>query len=276
MAPLTAPAAPPSTVRVERHSVAGKPVVVVRPARDGRWPVVYALPGLGEMNRGPRASANGWVEDYGLVEAMTAVLAGRLTSEDFQGLVTAPQLASYNARLAGGFGGLVIVCPATPSRYGAPFVRFLLDQVVPWAETNLPVLAGPANRGVDGLSMGGRHALRLGFAHPAAFRTVGTEQAAARGLISRLVRPARRDPAPLRHLHFNLVTSERDGFRPLVKRFADALVEQQGLERVRYHVALGRHDKRFARGPGVIDMLLFHDQILNRPAANDAGASPAE
>ena len=259
IATLLGPAARADVV-VTTHRVGNRPVVVVQPKEGpGPWPVVYALPGLGEMVRSPEISASAWVNEYGLKAAFAAVQRGDLTKADFQGLVTDAQLAEYRLAAAQ-FRGLVIVCPATPKRMDKAWKAWLIDQVIPWAERTLPVIAGPKSRGLDGISMGGRHTLKLGFERPELFKTLGTEQAAVRGLGPRLQKQVRARPDAYRHLHINLLTSTKDGFRAAITRFHQRL---SGLNlTVRHTITPGRHDKRFVRGPGAIDMLLFHDRVL--------------
>ncbi|MFT7624305.1 MAG: hypothetical protein ACI9WU_003492, partial [Myxococcota bacterium] len=172
-------------VAVQAHVVDGKPVIAVVPEGAGPFPVVYALPGLGEMVRGPTASARGWVDDYGLVAAYQDIA----------------------------LKGLVIVCPATPRALTGDFERYLLQSVIPWAEAQLPIRKGPKHRGIDGISMGGRHALRIGFKYPEQFATIGTEQAAVGSLAPRWARRIRKRPQRFAHLRVLLLTSNRDGFR---------------------------------------------------------------
>ena len=246
---------------VETFTVGDKPLVVVRPEGPGPWPVVYALPGLGEMKRGPRISSHGWVTHYGLREAMNAVLRGNVTSKDLQGLVKGDTLKPYRDRAAR-FKGLVIVCPATPVKLKASFRTYLIDTVIPWAERTLPIRRGPAFRGIDGISLGGRHALRIGLARPELFKAIGTEQAAARGLSSLANRLVRARPAAFAHLKVGLITSKHDGFREPVRKLNRTLT-RLGVSTY-FTVTPGRHDKRFARGPGAVEMLLFHDTALNR------------
>jgi hypothetical protein len=252
------------SVVVREHKVGGKPVVVIQPAGPGPWPVVYALSGLGEMVRGPRAAAWGWVEKYGLVPAARAVTSKRLTSKAFHGLVTGKLLDAYRARHARGYAGLVIVCPAVPRKLTRAFKTYLLKRLIPWAESTLPIKRGPRFRGIDGISLGARHALRIGFEYPEKFRTLGTEQAAANGLAGYLTGRVRKAPQSFRNLVVNLLTSRGDGYRKVVGRLARAL-KGVGLH-VRYGVTPGGHNKRFAKGPGAIDMLLFHDGVLNGTA----------
>ena len=247
-------------VRVEGHKVAGQPVVVVLPPGDGPWPVVYALSGLGEMVRGRRAAAWGWVEKYGLVAAMEAAHRQRLSIQDFQGLVDGQQLAEYNRR-ARSYRGVVVVCPAVPRKLTDRFVRHLMGEVIPWAERKLPIMKGARHRGVDGISLGGRHALKIGFDYASDFRTLGTEQAAARRLRGRLAKALSRWKGGAKSGPFvNLLTSHQDPYRSVVEALA-GWMRREGV-RVRFQKTAGRHDKRFVKGPGAIDMLLFHDRLL--------------
>ena len=251
-------------VSVTEHLVKGKPVVVVQPETGGPFPVVYALSGLGEMVRGPRAAAHGWVEKYGLVPAMNAVMRGKLTSADFMGLVDGNLLVEYQERLSRKFSGLVIVCPAVPRKLSATFIRHLTNELIPWAEEKLPIIKGPGTRGIDGISLGGRHALQIALKHPQLFKSVGTEQASERGLGARWNKAWRTQPERFKHLHLNLLTSERDGYKKLIADFAQSLHDSP--MRIRHQVTPGRHDKRFAKGPGALDMLLFHESVLHKSA----------
>ncbi len=241
-------------VSVEHYEVGGSPVVVVRPKEaKGPLPLVVLIAGLGELARGAKAGAAGHVERYGLVPAYRAVLSGRLDAESFQGLVTGDDLEGYRQRLACGFGGLVLVGVAAPVDYSRRFERYVTETVVPWAERTLNVV--PGRRGIDGISLGARHALILGLG-TGKFDAVGTQQAAVR-------RPAavlRAAPRARAGAVVNLLTSTHDPFRPDVLRLGAALAKVPVSTEVR--VLPGRHDKRFAKGPAMIDLLLFHDGVL--------------
>jgi enterochelin esterase-like enzyme len=226
------------TIRVYEVEVEGRPVVIVHPEGPGPMSLVVALPGLGEMVSGPRASARGWVDKYGLADAYRRLLA-------------ADPL----------FPRLAIVCPATPRDYTAAFERFVVFTLLPWAEANLDVRPG-RERGIDGISAGGVHAMRIAFAHPEHFTTVGTEQTVTGGLHGTLPARLRRDPERFGHLHLHLLTSTHDPFRPKIQRLAESL---EGLSvSVTLAVVPGRHDKAFARGPGAEGMLEFHARHLGK------------
>ncbi len=242
------------------YIVDGQPVVVVAPYGAGPYPVVFLIAGLGELKRGDRASAAGWVEKYGLTEGVAAVGRGHFTEADFGGLLTGPLFESYQRRRQSGYGGLVFVGLPAPVKWESRFERRVMDVFIPWAEKNLPVKAGPASRGVDGISLGGRHALRLALAYPGQFRAIGTEQASVKGLLPSFVRKRDTLMAKVPSV-INLLTSSRDGYRRDIGAFARDLTAL-GLP-VRHREVPGGHDKRFAKGPGVIDMILFHDAVLN-------------
>lgn len=242
------------------HIVDGQPVVVVAPDGGGPYPVVFLIAGLGELKRGDRASAAGWVEKYGLIEGLAAIERGHFTEADFGGLVQGPLFDLYQRRRRAGYGGLVFVGLPAPVTWDRRFERRVMDVFVPWAEATLPVKKGYAFRGVDGISLGGRHALRLAVAHPGQFRSVGTEQASVKGLLPSFIRQRSVLTAASPSI-FNLLTSTRDGYRRDIGTFARELAAL-GLP-VRRREVPGGHDKRFAKGPGVLDMILFHDAVLN-------------
>jgi len=51
---------------------------------------------------------------------------------------------------------------------------YVVDDVVPWTETNLPALPGARNRALEGLSAGGYGAVDIGLRHPGVFGTLGS------------------------------------------------------------------------------------------------------
>jgi len=256
-------AAGPAYIETTRHEVAGQPVVVTKPNTSQRLPAVYVFSGLGEMVRGPMASANGWVEKYGLEEAMTALQNKTLDSDDLQGLASPTELRIYQKR-ARQYHGVVVVCVAAPRKYSRRFTKHLITEVIPWAESHLPVIAGRQARGLDGISLGGRHVLQIALKYPSDFRTFGTEQAAVKGLWPGYKRVLKTDRMWFKHSVFHLLSSHQDPFKGPVHSFAEKL-RKYGVHVV-HKVTEGRHDKRFAKGPGVVEMLLFHDKYLRERA----------
>ena len=122
------------------------PVAVVSPATaplTGRGAVLYFLHGRGRHHRS-------------LLESPAARAA----------LLAAP----FHVVLPQGEDGWYIDSPARPAdRYGA-----YLDEVLGWAEQNLPVSRSPARRGIAGWSMGGYGAVRAAQARPGRFGFVAS------------------------------------------------------------------------------------------------------
>ncbi len=175
-----------------------------------------------------------------------------------------------NAELAARpFGGLVVVCPYLPDldlRKPGPireYGEYLLGVVLPRVRKERPVVATAAATGIDGVSLGGAIALRVGAGNPDAFGAVGTLQAAIGEdqvqELTDLVRTARaRNPK----LALRLLTSREDYFRRAITTTSQAL-RAAGVEHDFVDVP-GPHDYPFNRGPGALEMLLWHDRKLSR------------
>jgi S-formylglutathione hydrolase FrmB len=121
------------------------PLAVVAPAETpaGGAPVLFLLHGRGRHHRSLLDSAAG----------RTALLAARC-------YVVLPQ----------GEDGWYIDSPARPAdRYGS-----YLEEVVAWADANLPVSRDRARRGLAGWSMGGYGAVRFAQAHAGQFGFVAS------------------------------------------------------------------------------------------------------
>ena len=252
--------------RRKDFQVGGRPVTVLLPSTgDGPWPVLYLMGGMGELSRGETVSAASWVDDYELATVVSALERGRLSKSTFRGLVTSSAFAAYERRLRRGFGGVVLVGLPAPVDLTSEFERYVLETVIPWAERSLPVRPGAAHRGIDGVSLGGRHALRIGFGNPSSFRSVGAVQGAVRGRQATLLALVQAHSEGCRRLAVNLVTSDGDGYRGAIATFARALRREKLT--VRLADLTGPHDYVFNRGPGAVDLLLFHDGVLNGNAS---------
>jgi enterochelin esterase-like enzyme len=247
-------------------------VVVVLPDRlpNERFPVLIALHGRGEAMKGPVRGARGWVDDYALGRAIRRLSMPPLVSRDFEGLAEPKRIKSINEELqTRPYQGLVVICPYTPDVLtgerpfdrAVPFARFLVDTVLPRARRELPVIDSALATGIDGVSLGGRLALLSGLYEPTSFGAVATLQAAfdtsdAARLAAMAVNAKKANP----RLKFRLLTSDEDYFlnanRAISAAFTQAQVEHQFL------VVTGPHDYIFNRGPGAIEMLLFHDRAL--------------
>jgi iron(III)-salmochelin esterase len=237
-------------------------------APDARFPVLVALHGRGEAVKSPAEGAMGWPRDYAMVRAIDRLRAPPLRATDYEGLVEPSRLAETNAALtARPFGGLVVACPYLPDVHPAAtgdigdYTRFLLDVLLPRVRAETPALQAPGSTGIDGVSLGGAEALRIGLAHPEAFGAVGGIQPAVSDLPSsdwtsmaasaRVKRP---------DLRLRLLTSHDDYFHESVLAMSRAWTAAG----IRHDFAdlIGPHDYVFNRGPGSIELLLWHDRAL--------------
>lgn len=225
-------------------------------------PLLIALHGAGEVARGLVGGARGWRDHYDLDRIATRLNAPPLTKQDLLGFVTEQRLAQLNGSLeAHPYAGLCVACPYTPSLRSmestVPFASFLAKDLVPRLEKEL-ALTG--KRGIDGVSMGGRIALLVGLSHPQMFASIGALQPAIRKAdarwISELALEARaKSPFALR-----LVTSTGDGFRPAIETLSEQL-DKDGIAH-ELITAPGPHDYVWNRGPGSVEMLLWHERVL--------------
>jgi len=251
-------------------------VVVVLPDRlaNQRFPVLIALHGRGEALKGPMRGARGWVDDYALGRAIRRLSLPPLEPRDFEGLTDRKRLDRVNAELRSNpYQGLVVLCPYTPDVLAGerpfdravPYARFLVDTLLPRARRELPVIDSAEATGIDGVSLGGRLAILSGLYQPTEFGAVAALQAAfdssdAPKLASLAGEAHRSNPG----LKFRLLTSDEDYFfnanRAISAAFRQARVPHEFL------VVPGPHDYVFNRGPGAIEMLLFHDRALRAPS----------
>lgn len=255
-------------IKLDASAAKGGPkqATVLAPASGGPWPVLVALPGRGEVVRGADAAADGWLKDYQLDRAITAVGRG-VTKDDFDGQISDARLRELRDQHARSpYRGLVVVCPdigdilAGERKLDAcdAWGRALVDHVLPrirseWTTTDA--------FGIDGVSLGGRAALLVGLAHPRVFSSVGSLQAAVRANeIDALAERAKAYKAARPDGVIRLLSSSGDYFRPTLAELSTAM-KRAGTEHVHIEVE-GPHDYSFNRGPGGIEMLLFHDAKL--------------
>lgn len=235
-----------------------------------RMPLLVALHGRGEANKGPAEGVMGWPRDYALLRAITRVCAPPLTSDDLEGFVDPKRLAAHNEALAAQpFRGLVVLCPYSPDvdLRKPPQIReygdYLMRSVLPRAKKELPVIDAPGAIGIDGVSLGGALALRIGLGHADAFGAVGTLQPAIGedqvADYTDLVKAARARNAKLQ---LRLLTSDKDYFKNAI-RLTSAGWRNAGVTHDFVEIP-GPHDYPFNRGPGAIEMLLWHDRVLAR------------
>lgn len=237
-------------------------------ARPGeRFPLLVTFHGWGESVRGVQRGAFGWPRDYELGASAYALRRVPFERAGFLGHVDERRFQHLRRDLARRpFQGVVVVAPYTPDILGndagalqADYARWVIETLIPRARRELPVVATREATGVDGVSLGGLHALLLGFDHPEVFGAVGALQPAvhervamvASRYVSSPTRPAQR---------VRLVTSRGDIFLGDVNALHAAL-DARGVVHER-RVLAGPHDYVFNRGPGGIEMLLFHDRAL--------------
>jgi iron(III)-salmochelin esterase len=235
-----------------------------------RYPVLVALHGRGESLKGSRRGARGWLDDYDLGRAMSRLLAPPLGKKDFQGYVSAERLRRINRSLrAQPYAGLIVVCPFLPDvlrRENAftasePLAAFIVDVLLPRVYEKTPAIGTPASTGIDGVSLGGRAALLVGFTRPRAFGAIEALQAAIdTSEVDRFAELGVRALSDNPGLALRLLTSDRDHFLRVNQSLSSAL-GNKGV-RHRYLRVPGTHSYRFNRGPGGIEMLLFHDRVL--------------
>jgi hypothetical protein len=262
---------PPAEERVEIVSLSfpQQLAICVVPRWADRFPLLIALHGQGEARKGMEAGANGWVHDYWLDRVMMRLRNPPLTRRDFQGFVGPKRLAAINASLVERpFRGLVVACPYTPDLLvektldnAGPFGDFVTGDLTKRARAELPVDTDAQHTGLDGVSLGGRVSLLVGFAHPTSFAAVGSLQAALQvSEAKELGRRAKaaRDANP--GLKLRLLTSDEDFYRGEIGEASRAM-KKAGVEH-EYVVIPGPHDYPFNRGPGAIEMLLWHDRVL--------------
>ncbi len=248
--------------------------VLVSVPRRGRdeppLPVLVALHGRGEALKGPWRGARGWLEDYQLHEAIDALEHPPLDVRDFHGFVSAERLSALNSRLSTDpYRGMVVVMPYTPIQLSGaesleavvPYGRFIVESVLPRVYAETPSFGSAATTAIDGVSLGGRLSVLIGLMFPQAFGSVGSLQAAFGGdevqkLTTLAAGALRRNPA----LRLRVLTSSGDYYREPLTRLSEAW-RRAGISHDFASVA-GPHDYDFNRGPGAIEMLVFHDEAL--------------
>ena len=193
-----------------------------------------------------------------------------LGEDDVEGFVDRDGSIGTTAQLAERpFGGLVVLCPYVPDTNLrshadlADYARYVADVLVPRARRELPVFASPEATGIDGVSLGGAIALadrvradgyvRRGGGAAAGGRGrpdagVGRAGAGGAGEAARSAAPPDDEPRGRlpRRDHPSLERAPRRRRRPRLRRHPRP------------------HDYPFNRGPGAIELLLWHDRVLSR------------
>jgi enterochelin esterase-like enzyme len=233
-------------------------------------PVLVAFHGRGESLKGFKRGARGWIDDYALGTAVARLAVPPLTAKDFGGFVTDTRLKRLNDAIAERpYRGLIVVCPYLPDvlranralEQGRELARFVADELLPKVYRDMPAVGTARTTSVDGVSLGGRASLLVGLLRPDAFGTVAALQPALdneeAGFFADLAQKARARNDALR---LRILTSDGDYFLEPVTLFDHALTSRAVPHQL--DVVTGPHSYEFNRGPGVYEMLLFHDRAL--------------
>lgn len=242
-------------------------VLVPRPIPPGeKLPVLVALHGLGETSD-PITGARAWPKSYALDVAYDRLLDPPLHPEDLQNLVTSERLTEINESLAErALGGVIVACPYLPRDIGGAmpidlYAKWLGERLLPKVRSELPALDGARATGIDGVSLGGWSAIRIAMARPDLFGVVGALQPAI--LDNFMIDAAVQLLAQgLNGRPFRFVTSTEDLYRPTLTEL-DRRLTLKGIAH-EFAITPGPHDYPFNKGPGSIEMLLWHDRVLAR------------
>ncbi len=249
----------------------GRRAVVLVPThlkKGERVPLLIALHGLAETVD-EEMGAYAWVKRYGIGDGYAHARAPETISlAGLNKMVTELRVAELRAELGKQpFAGMVIACPYTPNIWkAAPTPDLVLDAYTPWLfDVLLPRLRAetPVNDkvAVDGVSLGGYASLGVGVRKLDSIHSLGCVQAAvstadADKWAERIAKAfASHGQKPL-----HLLTSTTDAFRQPVEALSASLKKRSVPHTFR--LAIGPHDQPFLRGPGSLEMLLFHDRAL--------------
>ncbi len=241
--------------------------LVLVPSSLRPLPVLVALHGRGESGRGLEVGAKAWRDDYGLGKLDERLRTAALTNADLGEMVLPDRLARMNESLGKNpYQGLVVACPYTPNltdrstNGAAPFAQFVRDSLLPRVRTDCKSLDTREATGIDGVSMGGRLALQVGFMHPDIFGAVGALQPAIKPEEAPMFAMMAKRATHRAKIAIRLVSSEGDPFLPAVRALSKALEEVSVAHEL--VVTPGPHDYVWNRGPGGAEMLLWHERVL--------------
>ena len=206
-----------------------------------------------------------------MVRAIDRLRAPPLRERDYEGFVDPARMAATNASLAAQpFGGVIVACPWLPDVRPAPtgdivaYARYLLDVLLPRVRGDTPALASPEATGIDGVSLGGILALRIGLTCPESFGAVGGIQAAlADGQNAGVDHPragrARAPPgdeASPPHQPRRLLSRRRSSVSPRPG--------ERRASRTTSPTSPARTTTSSTAVPGSIELLIWHDRALAR------------
>jgi len=230
-------------------------------------PVLVALHGRGESGRGLEVGAKAWRDDYGLDKLDARLRAGSLTRADLGEMVLEERLGRLNGSLRKNpYEGLVVACPYTPdlkdrsAKGAASFAQFVRESLLPRVQAESKCLTTREATGIDGVSMGGRLALLVGFLHADIFGAVGALQPAIKVEEAEMLAMMAKRATSGKKIAIRLVSSEGDPFLTAVRALSKALDDVAVAHDL--VVTPGPHDYAWNRGPGGAEMLLWHERVL--------------
>lgn len=237
---------------------------------ETHYPVLVALHGRGEALKPPAEGIMGWPRDYAMVHAIDRLRAPPLRDTDYLGLVDPARMLQANASLAARpFGGLIVACPWLPDFHPpgtadvTAYSRFVLEELLPRVRRETPAVGRPEATGIDGVSLGGIIALRIGLTSPDAFGAVGGIQPAIlEGQNAEWTALAQAARARRTAIRLRLLTSHDDYFHDAIASLSQAW--RLGGIGHDFADVPGPHDYVFNRGPGSIELLFWHDRALSR------------
>jgi hypothetical protein len=241
-----------------------------------KLPLVVLLPG-GHSNWQPHDAGSWcWWSEYCLGDCEAALRRGTLTEKDFQELVRPEELTQFDAWLAAKpYQGVIVAAAWCLTRdyvlepngsMNSAWLRMLVER----CRAELPVIPTREATGIGGMSSGGMWALYCGAQCEDVFGTINTCQPYTRELVTVLRNAivARKTNQRLR-----IVGALWDRLKEPTTRLMEGLrADGVPFEYVEY---LGKHDQRFAAGPGGIDTLLTFDRGLRDQHMDGSPIHPA-
>ena len=206
------------------------------------FPSSSLLHGRGEAVKPPAEGALGWPRDYALVRAFDRLRAPPLRESDYEGLAEPARMAETNAALGASVPSAVSSssCPWLPDVHNAchadisPRTRFVLEVLLPRVRRETPALATPEATGIDGVSLGGVLALRIGLSYPEVFGAVGRHPAGVRRRAGRRVDGAGAGARARRPgMRLRLLTSHDDYFHEPIAGVIASVERRRRRARVR-------------------------------------------
>src|SRR5205085_4820854 len=128
---------------------------------------------------------------------------------------------------------------------------YVMKVMLPRVKKELPVLRTPKSIGIDGVSLGGALALRIGLNNADQFGALGTLQAAiGEDQVPEFTDLAKAARAKNADLKLRLLTSSKDYFKSAIRATSESW-KAAGIGHDFVEVP-GPHDYPFNRGPGAI------------------------